>query len=176
VNSRERESYARRNAIRTSLKLILCYLQLSTLLGGSEETAKTQNSNLCLKCQGIFIRPNNDWKESIRNQPCYMKRAVVDVVSSATNGCIICAILWDSILSTRKSRHWIEDDSEFVSCMLHWNAESGKFDGLHFHHNVQVHFDLLSDEGKFILANSPPRFSYSNNYTWYRCQLFSTWR
>jgi hypothetical protein len=149
---------------------------MSTLLGGSEETAKTQNSNLCLKCQGIFIRPNNDWKESIRNQPCYMKRAVVDVVSSATNGCIICAILWDSILSTRKSRHWIEDDSEFVSCMLHWNAESGKFDGLHFHHNVQVHFDLLSDEGKFILANSPPRFSYSNNYTWYRCQLFSTWR
>jgi hypothetical protein len=37
--------------------------------------------------------------------------------------------------------------------MLYWNGESGKFDVIHFHHSVQVHFDLLLDENKYNPIN-----------------------
>ncbi|KAH6683930.1 HET domain protein [Halenospora varia] len=145
-----------------------------TLLSGPEENAKTQESRLCSICQGMLIRPYDDWNESLHNQPYYTKRAVDDVVSSATNGCTICAILWDSILSTRKSRPWIEDGSETVACMLHWNGKSGKFDAIHFNHSVQVHFDLLLDEdvNYLVLGDKNQLRKTSSDASW---KLITRW-
>jgi hypothetical protein len=75
-----------------------------TRLSGPEANTKTQDSKLCSICQGMLIRPYDDWNESLQNQPLYTKRAVDNVASPANNSCTICAILWDSILFTRKSR------------------------------------------------------------------------
>lgn len=113
----------------------------STFLRGPEENAQSNNSELCSICQGMLIRPFDGWNESIGNQPCYINRAVNDVASSMTNGCIICAILWDSILSTRKSRPWVDDGSETIACMLHWTLKA-----------VNLTLSNLTTTCKFILT------------------------